>query len=106
MNKCSNCKFANRAGNRDSVFCLFWYEELSKSKGMTEEEFVRSRIFKETDINNIGFGWGYPHQKFINIEEEPKHSDTATSSLMWSNQICIQKDETCNNYKSKDERVC
>jgi hypothetical protein len=97
MSKCGTCLFANRSGNPEFVFCTK-FARLAGEKDMEPEEFIKKYVFPETSINLIALGWGYPNQGFRS-ESNWIIKGTATEGLMWANQICIGKDETCNEYE-------
>lgn len=95
---CANCQFANKSGNQDFVFCTYWQDQANESK-MSQEAFVRQVLFPKTDLQQVALGWGFPKQHF-KLESHWVHKGTASEGLMWSEQICIQKDEVCEAFTS------
>lgn len=98
---CKECKFANKSGNDDFVFCTFWQSKCNES-GMSEEDFVRKEMFPQTTLSKVALGWGYP-KKHFKLESHWVHKGTASEGLMWNNQICIHKDEHCHEHKLLDK---
>lgn len=94
---CSDCGFAYKSGNDDFVYCRYWQRRYGKSD-MVEEDFINNIIFEEESLDSVGLGWGYPHRHFSK-ETHWVSKGTATEGLMYSNQICVQKDSVCSNYK-------
>ena len=98
MEKCSNCRFANRASNDDFVFCTYWQTQGEKSK-LSFKAFVKDVMFINPSPQSVGFGWGYVNQRF---REDGAYSLSSTplEGLLHSNQVCIDKNDKCNAYKN------
>lgn len=94
---CSNCRFANKSGNKDFVYCTYWQDRCNES-GKPVEDFIKNVLFKETLVDKVATGWGYPKQHF-SLESDWVHKGTLTEGLMWNEQICIGMSESCNNFK-------
>lgn len=95
--RCTDCKFANKSGNEEFVFCTYWQGEANKySEGA--EGFVRNVIFQLPFPRKVGLGWGYPN-KLFNAETHWSVKGTASEGLMWRDQICINKDDRCHKYE-------
>lgn len=95
---CSSCAYANRAGSEDYVFCRFWQSQANES-GLSSEEFINKKLFKETSIEGVGIGWVYPKVAYSGAVAWHEKG-TASAGIMWSEQICISKDEGCHKHKS------
>ncbi|ASA22572.1 hypothetical protein [Paenibacillus donghaensis] len=100
---CSTCIYANKSGNDDYVFCTYWQNKCNESK-QDADVFVKKEIFKKTLVCDVGIGWGYP-SKHYSAESHWSHKGTASEGLMWNNQICIHKDESCQYHRELGSNV-
>lgn len=101
MRECATCKFANRSGNEDFVFCTKWQKEANESKMTSELYALNILIYKEPQLNGvIGIGWGYPSQTY-NKEVNWHEKGTVSASMMWNEQICVQANAGCSQYKER-----
>jgi hypothetical protein len=64
---------------------------------MDTSDFVRTVLFPQTTVQEVGLGWGYPKQHF-KLESHWSYKGTASEGLMWNNQICISKNESCQHF--------
>lgn len=96
--KCADCKFANKSGNQDYVFCTYWQNEADKQP-MTAQQFAESILCQDPLLTEVAIGWGYPNQHY----QAPTHwsiKGTASESIMWKDQICVYKNQQCLNYSA------
>jgi hypothetical protein len=92
---CSTCIYANKSGSDDHVFCTYWQNKCNESKQETKA-FIQNKLFKQTLLQNVGLGWGYPNKHFY-ADSHWSYKGTASEGLMWANQICIHKNESCQH---------
>lgn len=94
---CLDCSFANKSGNEGYVFCTYWQNKCNESK-LDTTEFVKRVVFEETLLDKVALGWGYP-SKHYSHESHWSYKGTASEGLMWNNQICVEKEQWCQNHK-------
>ena len=101
MRECATCKYANRAGNDDFVFCTYWQKQANE-KSMESEEFALNILLdKEPTLNGcVGIGWAYPKQNY-NKEVNWHEKGTPSAGIMWNNQICVQANTGCSKYEKR-----
>lgn len=95
--KCEKCKFANRSGSKDFVYCGYWQRQANESK-QEPEAFVRNVMHLNPRPQVVALGWGFPHQPYEG-DVAWHHKGTATAGLMWNEQICVSKEDFCNEFR-------
>lgn len=98
--KCADCRYANKSGKEDWVYCTYWTAEGAKSETKDAVEFVNKEIYKYPEPKEVAFGWGYPNKPFKG-DSSSVVEGTIDEGLMWNNQICVSKDDKCHKIEVK-----
>lgn len=98
--KCAECRYANKSGREDFVFCTYWTGERAKSGYKDAIDFIKNEVYKSDEPKEVALGWGYPKKPFKGVANSVV-GGTVDEGLMWSNQICVSMEDKCSEFESR-----